>query len=113
MASRSTKKIQILSSSRHLSAINAQQWAAKLCSTCLCAAVLSFTFGLSPINNAYAQGSDEQRRAAIASAISKAGGYGKVLSVKPHPSAEDKPGFRIRILIDGRVRTFDIPTQSR
>lgn len=77
----------------------------------LCAAVFSIALSFSAISPSYAQGSDAQRRAAIAEAMSKAGGYGKVLSVKPHQSSKNTPGFRIRILTDGRVRTFDIPAQ--
>lgn len=78
----------------------------------ICAASLSLALWLSPVDAAYAQGTDEQRRAAIAEAMTQAGGFGKVLSVKPHEGDNNKPGFRIRILTDGRVRTFDIPAQG-
>lgn len=61
---------------------------------------------------AFAQGTDAQRRAAIANAVEQAGGNGKVLSVKPYKNQEGKPGFRIRILTDGRVRTFDVAADS-
>lgn len=56
----------------------------------------------------FAQGTDAQRRAAIADAIDQAGGSGKVLSVKPYKNKNGQPGFRIRILSDGTVRTFDV-----
>jgi len=63
-------------------------------------------------SHAMAQGTDAQRRAAIASAMDQAGGSGKVLSVKPYKNKDGKPGFRIRVLTDGRVRTFDIAAES-
>ena len=65
-----------------------------------------------PAATVSAQGSDEQRRAAIASAMGQAGGQGKVISVKPKKTSNGEPGFRIRILTDGRVRTFDIPANG-
>ncbi len=71
--------------------------------------VLLLLFTLVAPNVALAQGTDAQRRAAIEEAVDQAGGFGKVLSVKPYQQADGQPGFRIRILIDGKVRTFDIP----
>ena len=62
--------------------------------------------------HAVAQGTDEQRRAAIANAVEQAGGFGKVLSVKPYETDGGKPGFRIRVLTDGKVRTFDVPADQ-
>ena len=72
--------------------------------------VLALTFFAS--NHALAQGTDEQRRAAIANAVDQAGGFGKVLSVKPYETRDGKPGFRIRVLTDGKVRTFDVPAKQ-
>lgn len=72
--------------------------------------VLVMAIGSTP---SFAQGTDAQRRAAIASAMEQAGGYGKVISVKPHTQADGSPGFRVRILTDGRVRTFDVPATAR
>jgi len=40
--------------------------------------------------------------------VGQAGGQGKVISVKPQKTPSGKPGFRVRILIDGTVRTFDV-----
>jgi len=62
--------------------------------------------------HASAQGTDEQRRAAIAQAVDQAGGFGKVLSVKPYKTDGGKPGFRIRVLTDGKVRTFDVAAKQ-
>lgn len=71
--------------------------------------VMALAIALTPTANAHAQGSDEQRRGAIASAMGQAGGQGKVISVKPQQTSSGQPGFRVRILTEGRVRTFDVP----
>ena len=73
------------------------------------AIALALVIAVVPMSVATAQGSDDQRRDAIAAAMEKAGGNGKVLSVKPKETSGGKPGFQIKILSDGRVRTFDIP----
>jgi len=78
---------------------------AKVLAIVLLVSSLSFTHAL-------AQGSDAQRRAAIANAMEQAGGNGKVISVKPYKNNQGEPGFRIRVLTDGRVRTFDIAAES-
>jgi hypothetical protein len=77
------------------------------------ALVLAFALGIGASEPSFAQGTDAQRRAAIASAMDQAGGYGKVISVKPQTQADGSPGFRVRILTDGHVRTFDVPANTR
>ena len=76
------------------------------------AVTLTLCIAFTPLQTVTAQGSDEQRRAAIASAMSQAGGQGKVLSVKPQEISSGKPGFRVRILTNGRVRLFDVPAEG-
>ena len=76
------------------------------------AVAFALVIALLPVATVSAQGSDEQRRAAIAEAMGKAGGQGKVISVKPQETSNGEPGFRVRILTDGRVRTFDVAAES-
>jgi len=72
------------------------------------AAVMSFA----PMSIALADESDSARRAAIAEAVDQAGGRGKVLSVKPGTNSNGRTVYKIRILTDGRVRTFSIPSSE-
>jgi len=63
------------------------------------------------VNTAYA--ADDARRAAIATAIDQAGGRGKVISVKPYKDKDGTAGYSVRILTDGRVKTFQIPAEAQ
>ncbi len=75
-------------------------------------ASIALVLVFSAVNVSHAQGSDAQRREAIAHAMDQAGGSGKVISVKPYKQSNGEPGFRVRILTDGRVRTFDVPAKA-
>lgn len=81
-------------------------------SKALSALALLLVLLLAAPSPSFAQGTDAQRRAAIADAMDQAGGSGKVLSVKPYKNKNGQPGFRIRILSDGTVRTFDVAAEK-
>jgi len=61
---------------------------------------------------ALANDDDAARRAAIAEAMSKAGGSGKVLGVNSTVDGSGQTHYEIRILSNGRVRTFNIAAKQ-
>jgi len=75
----------------------------------LCACALVVGLVMANHSNALANSDDAARRAAIATAMDEAGGRGKVLSVKASTNQAGQTIYNVRILTDGRVRTFRIP----